>query len=173
MDSIPVRTWYLEMSQPPQDMPDELPFDMEITRLKNPTLSFYQYLYSQVGKGFSWFNRLLLFDDELTHIITHEKVEIHVLYLQGVPAGFAELDLRKENEIELAYFGILPEFRDQGLGKPFLNQILKIAWSLQPIRVWLHTCELDHKAAMNIYLEAGFRKYDERMELQQLGNKED
>ncbi len=166
MDSILVRTWYLQMSRPPISDRIELPFDASVVKLATPTLAFYRFLYTQVGKGFSWYNRLLLFDDELRHIIQHPRVQIYVLYLGGVPAGFAELDLRKEEEVEISYFGLLPEFRGRKLGLPFLMQMLKIAWSTDPVRVWLHTCELDHKSAIKLYLDAGFEKYDERMETQ-------
>ncbi len=169
MDSILVRTWYLEMTSPTTELAiADLPNGMELIRLEKPSLSFYQYLYKEVGKGFSWYNRLLLFDDELKEIINSEKVEIHVLYDHGVPVGFAELDLRKDDEVELSYFGILPEFRGRGLGRQFLQKILQIAWHHKPNRVWLHTCELDHKSAMKRYIEAGFLKYDERMETQNL-----
>jgi hypothetical protein len=44
-------------------------------------------------------------------------VEVHVLVADGVPAGLAELDRRIEGEIELAQFGLMPEFIGQGLGR--------------------------------------------------------
>lgn len=166
MDSIVVRTWYLEMTAPPIHCGVSLPPGVIIMRAKSPTISFYKYLYTQVGKGFSWYNRLLMFDDELVKIITHPLVEIHVIYKTGTPAGFCELDRRVEGETEISYFGIIPEYRRMGFGKIFLDWMLDYAWSKQPKRVWLHTCELDHKNALRLYLNAGFRKYNERLENQ-------
>jgi GNAT superfamily N-acetyltransferase len=145
-------------------------FDLEanIVRAVKPTISFYQFLYKEVGKGLSWYNRLLMFDDELLKIIHDDKVEIYVLWVNGVPAGFCELDCRKPGEVEIAYFGIMTEFRGRGLGPRFLQWNLHKAWSYNPSRVWLHTCELDGKAAMPMYLRAGFEQYDERMENQHI-----
>ena len=34
-------------------------------------------------------------------------------------------------------------------------------WSHQPRRIWVHTCDLDHPAALPNYLKAGFQIYDE------------
>ena len=165
---IPVRTWYLEMKVPPQSSPPEFSFEVSIVKAIRPTISFYHYLYNQVGKGYSWYNRLLMFDDELLKIIHNDQVEIFVLWVDGVPAGFCELDMRIPGEVELAYFGIMAEFRGQGLGSRFLKWTLQKAWSHSPSRVWLHTCELDDKAAVPMYLKAGFTQYDERMENQHI-----
>jgi GNAT superfamily N-acetyltransferase len=166
--SIPVRTWYLETKIPPQGSPPAFDLEVNIVHAVKPTISFYQFLYKEVGKGLSWYNRLLMFDDELLKIIHDEKVEIYVLWVNGVPSGFCELDYRKSNEVEIAYFGIMPEFRGRGLGPRFLQWNLHKAWSHNPSRVWLHTCELDDKAAMPMYLRAGFAQYDERMENQHI-----
>jgi len=164
--SVPVRTWYLEMKSPPDLQPPEFGYETSIVRAVRPTVAFYRFLYTQVGLGYSWYNRLLMFDNELLKIIHDEKVEIHVLYIDGVPAGFCELNFSKAGEVEIAYFGIMPEFRGKSLGPKFLQWSLLKAWSYHPARVWLHTCELDDKAAMPMYLRAGFLQYDERMENQ-------
>jgi GNAT superfamily N-acetyltransferase len=166
--SIPVRTWYLEMKTPPQVPAPEFSFEVNIIRAIRPTIPFYQFLYTQVGKGLSWYNRLLMFEDELLKIIHDDLVEVFVLWVDGVPAGFCELDMRIPGEIELAYFGILPEFRGKGLGPKFLQWTIRHAWSKKPARLWFHTCELDDKAAMPMYLKAGFTQYDERMENQHI-----
>jgi len=81
--------------------------------------------------------------------------EVHVLHVDGVPAGFAELDCRTD-EIELLQFGLMHEFIGQGLGKYFLQWTIDHAWSLSPRRLWLHTCTLDHPNALPNYQKAGF-----------------
>ena len=166
--TIPVRTWYLEMRTPPEGNAPEFSFEYNIVRALKPTVSFYQYLYTQVGKGYSWYNRLLMFEKELQENIHDDAVEISVLWCSGVPAGFCELDCRNSNETEIVYFGILPEFRGRGLGPRFLDWTVHKAWASDPQRVWLHTCELDDKAAMPMYLKAGFIQYDEQMETQKV-----
>jgi GNAT superfamily N-acetyltransferase len=98
-------------------------------------------------------------DDDLRAIIQDTKVEIYILYVNGVPAGYAELDLRQEPDIELAYFGIMPEFIGNRLGPFLLNWIIDKAWSYNPQRFWLHTCTLDHPKALAVYQQAGFVPY--------------
>lgn len=151
------------MRAPVQGLSPEFAYDASIVRAVKPTVAFYHFLYNQVGKGYSWYNRLLMFDNELLKIIHHEQVEIYVLWVGGVPAGFAELDFRVLGEVEIAYFGIMEEFRGRKLGPRLLQWALHKAWSANPRRVWLHTCELDDKAALPMYLRAGFEKYDEQM----------
>ncbi len=169
IQTIPVRTWYLEMRTPPEESPqDEFSYEVSIVRAVRTTVAFYQFLYTQVGKGYSWYNRLLMFENELVKIIHDDSVELYVLWVHGVPAGFVELDLRKAGEAEIVYFGIMPEFRGRGLGPRFLRWAVHKAWSVHPTRVWLHTCELDDKAAMPMYMKAGFRQYDEKMEMQHI-----
>ena len=102
-------------------------------------------------------------DEQLQAILTDDRVEIFVLQVADQSAGYAELDRRLENEIELAYFGLFPSFIGQRLGHCFLNWTLRTAWSHSPDRVWVHTCDLDHPAALPNYLKAGFRIYDERL----------
>ncbi len=81
--------------------------------------------------------------------------------VDGVPAGFAELDRRIEGEIELVQFGLMPEFIGQGLGRYFLQWTIDKAWSYCPRRFWLNTCTKDHPAALPNYLKADFAIYKE------------
>ena len=60
------------------------------------------------------------------------------------------------HSIELVQFGLISEFIGQGLGKWFLQWTIDKAWSYQPKRFWLHTCTLDHPAALPNYTKAGF-----------------
>jgi len=86
---------------------------------------------------------------------------MHVLHVEGVPAGFAELDRRVAGEVELAQFGLTPEFIGQGLGKYFLSWTLQKAFASGPRRVWLHTCDKDHPNALPNYVKGGFAVYKE------------
>ncbi len=76
-----------------------------------------------------------------------------------MPAGFAELDRRAEPDIELAYFGLVPEFIGRGLSNYLLSAALDIAWSHEPKRVWVHTNTLDHPRALALYQRLGFQPY--------------
>ncbi len=45
------------------------------------------------------------------------------------------------------------------LGKYFLQWTINRAECYQPTRLWLHTCTLDHPAALPNYERAGFTVY--------------
>lgn len=151
---------YLEMREAPRRA-NVLPGGARIALMQaeKPPVSFYRYLYNTVGQPWFWYERRALTDDELIAIIHDPKVSIYVLYAEGVPAGFAELDAREEPDIELSYFGLIPEFIGRGLGAYFLGWVVDEAWQRAPDRLWVHTCNLDHPRAARAYQRAGFVPY--------------
>ena len=161
MPLVDVKIYYLEMlanirgeASAPRD-------DLSVVQARNPSVPYYRGLYDAVGKDYHWHSRAKLSDAELAAVIQDARNEIHVLHAAGEPAGFAELDRRTPHEIELVQFGLLPGFIGQGLGKYFLQWTIDKAWSYGPNRFWLHTCSLDHPAALPNYLKAGFRLFKE------------
>ena len=156
--TLEVTITYLEMTAPPTRPTVPIPTlgKMALLRAERPTVSFYRYLYDTVGERWLWWDRRRLDDAALAAIIQDPLVEIYVLYVDGVPAGYAEVDRRKPDEIELAYFGLLPEFIGRGLGPFLLNWAIDTAWFHHPKRVWVNTCTLDHPKALQIYQRAGF-----------------
>jgi GNAT superfamily N-acetyltransferase len=136
---------------------------LTVLHAKQPTVRYYRFLYDAVGRPWQWLSRRKLADDELAALLNDPRDEVHVLHVEGVPAGFAELDRRANGEIELVQFGLMPEFIGQGLGKFFLQWTVEKAWSYGPRRFWLHTCSLDHPAAIPNYKKAGFEVYKEEM----------
>ena len=160
---LDVTITYLEMHQRPI-IGQSCSYAVEhisVLELYQPTMSFYRYLYYHVGEPWRWYKRRLLNDNNLRSIIHNPEVSIYVLYFHGSPAGYFELDGRLKNEIELAYFGLLPDFIGRGLGPKLLNWALKSAWNQGPNRVWVHTCTLDHPKAIHCYRQAGFKTYRE------------
>lgn len=158
-----VRIFYLEMRAPSPRLVAPPRAGLTIVRAIQPTVAYYWFLYDTVGKAYHWSSRRKLSDAELAAVIHDPGLEIHVLFVDGTPAGFAELDRRVAEEIELVQFGLMPEFIGQGLGRYFLQWTIEQAWSYQPRRLWLHTCTLDHPAAMPNYQKAGFVVYKEAL----------
>jgi GNAT superfamily N-acetyltransferase len=155
-NQMPITTTYLEMfAHNGCSVAQPLP-GVTVLHARNPTVSYYRYLYGAVGKDWDWTSRGKLSDEELAKIIQDPRVEMHVLLVVGVPAGFAELDRRVAGEIELKQFGLVPEFIGRGLGKYFLQWVIDTAFSYAPDRFWLHTCTRDHPVALSNYLKAGF-----------------
>jgi len=162
--TISVQRTYLEMrGNMGREMSHPLP-EVRVIRMPSPSVDYYRTLYNAVGEPWKWIDRNLLDDDELAAIIQDELVEFYILRIDGEPAGYGELDRRKteENEIELAYFGLLEKYQGRGLGKYFLNWLILRAWAYEPTRLWLHTCELDSPAALALYEKAGFKVFDRR-----------
>lgn len=158
---------YLEMLEQPVRPATPTPSGLAklaLLRAEKPTLSFYRYLYGAVGESLNWTDRLLLDDDQLRAIIDDPLVEIYVLYLGGVPAGYVELDRRAHDDIELVYLGLAPEFTGRGLGRYLLDWAIHTAWSHSPKRLWVHTCSLDDPRALPLYQRAGFVVYDQQIE---------
>ena len=163
--SVPTLVTYLEMTTLPAAPPIRPPLaGIEIRLARRPTVSFYRYLYRTIGDEWTWVVRRLLSDEELLRIIGDPAVEVNVLWVDGVPAGYAELDRRQAPDTELAYFGLLPEFIGRGLGRYLLDWTIRHAWRAGPRRLCVHTCDFDHPRAIAVYRNSGFRVYDQRVE---------
>lgn len=157
---------HLEMTKPPARTPRPPPrSDLSVAQAVRPTVSFYRYLYHTIGEPWLWGDRRKLDDAALAAIVQDPRVAVHVLYAAGVPAGYAELDARVEGEIELGYFGIMPEFIGQKLGPYLLDWAVDTAWAQRPRRFWVHTCTLDHPSALPMYERAGFRPFKTEVEV--------
>ena len=156
---VETTVYYLEMLAPsPRAVP--APRDgLAVIHEPAPTVSFYRALYDAVGKEFHWLSRRKMSDEALGALLADPRTEMHVLYVDGTPAGFAELDLRRPDDIELVQFGLTRDYMGQGLGKWFLQQVIDSAWRRAPRRLWLHTCILDHAAALPNYIKSGFELY--------------
>ena len=63
----------------------------------------------------------------------------------------------EKKEVEIAYFGLLEEFQNKKLGSYLLSQAIKKSFERKLYRVWVHTCSLDHKNALNNYIARGMK----------------
>lgn len=133
-----------------------------LLRAERPPVHFYRYLYDLVGRRWNWSTRKLMSDGELIAVIHDPGVHVYVLYANGSPAGFSEIDARKQGLAEIRFFGLAPEWIGAGLARYFLTNVIERAWSLGVSRVQLETCTLDHPAALPLYQKLGFRVFDRR-----------
>ncbi|MBI2807696.1 MAG: GNAT family N-acetyltransferase [Planctomycetes bacterium] len=163
MELVEVAVYYLEMFAPSHRTVPSPRDGLTVVHVPSPSVPFYRSLYDAVGKEFHWLSRRKMTDEALATLLGNPRNELHVLYVDGAPAGFAELDRRQPDEIELMQFGLMPEFIGQGLGRWFLQWTIDTAWSYEPRRFWLHTCTLDHPAALPNYLKAGFVLFKEEV----------
>ena len=135
-----------------------------LMRAERPTAGFYRFLFDAVGRDWVWISRRFWSDAELTKVIHDPLVELTVLYVAGVPAGYFELDRRIADEVELSFFGLMPDFIGLGLGRFLINAAVDAAWQGEVRRVFVHTCDLDHPRALSVYQKAGFTPYRQETE---------
>jgi len=151
---------HLEMLSPPDRAPASPPDigrRIELKRIAVPTIRFYRYLYNGVGSDWTWVSRRIMDDATLQRVLTRDGAEYHLLTVDGEPAGFCELERNADGtEVELSYFGLLPDFIGLGLGRYFIDAAIDLAWRPETRRVWVHTCDLDHPRALANYQRAGF-----------------
>ncbi len=161
---IPVTVTYLEMTEPHGLPPVPTPnLKLALMRAVEPTVHFYRYLYDVVGRQWKWIDRKRISDDALRAIIHDDKVEIYVVYVDGVPAGYAEIDFREfPKVVDLAYFGLVADFIGRGLGPWLLTWTIAAMWRGGPARITVNTCTLDHPSALPLYQRMGFSPYDRR-----------
>ena len=154
---------YLEMLERPAGRRVPAPLDkLALMQAEACTVSFYRYLYETVGEPWLWFERRIIDDAAVAAEIHRPTIEIFVLYVRGVPAGFFELDTATPRETKLCYFGLIPDFIGRRLGPYLLQAAIDRAWSRPIDRFWLHTSTFDHPKALRVYQRAGFVVYARR-----------
>ena len=118
-----------------------------------------KFFYKNIGKKHKWIDRLAWSEEKWISYVSSTNVTTYVLKYKEDLVGFFELILHQDNkEIEIAYFGILEEYQNNKLGSYLLSEAIKQSLHKKNIeRVWLHTCSLDHKNALNNYLARGMK----------------
>ena len=153
---------YLEMrAEPALDIPRST---LQLRRVADPTPDQYRALFRKVGSPWLWFSRLIMDDDKLRAIILDPKVELFEVAAVEAVVGMLELDFREPGQCELAFIGLVPELAGQGHGKWLLAEAVRRAWREGVERVHVHTCSLDHPAALGAYRRAGFTPYKRAIE---------
>jgi GNAT superfamily N-acetyltransferase len=154
-DELATIVTYLEMTTRP--LVEVPPSTLDLQPFANPTPERYRALFRLVGAPWLWFSRLTLNDARLLAIIGDPAVELYVaLDGNAREVGMLELDFRKAGECELAFVGLIPDLAGLGHGRWLLAEAVSRAWRDGIKRVHVHTCTLDHPAALAAYRRAGF-----------------
>ncbi|MEO7239856.1 MAG: GNAT family N-acetyltransferase [Sphingomicrobium sp.] len=146
---------FLEMRAAPGDSPvGDSPLMLKPI---DPSPADYRALFRLVGARWLWFSRLVMDDDALAAIIADPAVEIYAIVDKaGDDSGLLELDFRESGACELAFIGLVPDLAGRGHGRWLLAEAIARAWRPGVARVHVHTCSLDHPAALAAYRRAGF-----------------
>ena len=119
-----------------------------------------KFFYKSIGKEHRWTDRLVWTDKQWREYISDQKVKTYILKKSDDMAGYFELIFHKEKkETEIAYLGLLKEYQNKKLGSFLLTSAIKNSFAENTNRVWVHTCSLDHKNALNNYISRGMRVY--------------
>jgi GNAT superfamily N-acetyltransferase len=157
--TVIVTTRYLEMRSRRALRPQRSDRDdVSIVRVTHPWPALNRFFYTAVGGDHYWTDRLPWPARQWIDYLSRSGVETWIMSVGGMPAGYFEL-VRDGQDVEIAYFGLIDRFAGQGLGAHLLTTAVEKAWDTGAERVWLHTCTLDHPAALHNYLARGFSEY--------------
>ena len=155
----------LEMlSRPPDRSRHPFPPGVTLEALERSIVA-YRKLYRAVGTDWLWFSRLVMADEKLQAVLDNPQVEFFALRKDGRDAGILELDFSEAGECELSFFGVAPDMVGTGVGRTLMNEAISRAWSRPIRRFWVHTCTLDHPAALDFYRRSGFKPYAFQVEV--------
>jgi len=172
MALIPVRkgeiaavVTYLEMTKapPPAAAPERSA--LKLVHWARPDIDEYRALFRAVGTPWLWFSRLVMPDAALSALLEDPLIEVRMVTNRaGARLGLLELDFRRSGECEIAYFGLVPAMTGKGHGHWLMRRALDLGWREGIDRLWLHSCTLDHPAALDFYQRHGFVPYARAVE---------
>ena len=155
--SISVKRNYLEINS--IDKLSEVPKPSEkinVNLLKSPDFQLNKFFYKQIGKKHSWVDRLSWTEKNWIEYLSNDNVKTYILKEEENFAGYFEQIFHdKKKDCEIAYMGILEEFIGKKYGGYLLSEAIKKSFNEGINRVWVHTCSLDHKHALQNYKSRG------------------
>jgi GNAT superfamily N-acetyltransferase len=163
---LPTIVTYLEM----RNAPPPRPLARSVLRMERWAAPVdpqrYLRLFRSIGDPWLWHGRLGMTDAELSRILDAPTTHVHVATRRdGIAVGLVEIDFATTAEAEIVYFGLAPEMTGHGNGGWLMAHALRLAWAPGIGRVWLHTCDLDHPAALGFYRRQGFTPYTRAIEI--------
>jgi len=163
-DSQKVTTYFLEMTSPTELIENTDVKGLHVVEAIVKQYQFNRFLYAFVGAPWGWSDKVKWSTEQWRSYVEDENLRTWVAYYKGSPAGYFELHKQDDGNVEIAYFGLAQNFIGQGFGSYLLTQAIRSAWAWRGTeRVWVHTCTLDHPAALRNYRSAGFRLYNEKL----------
>ena len=141
-----------ESNQPSKDYSLDLsePNDFQLNK----------FFYKNIGENHMWVDRLIWTENQWIDYVSNKDVKTYIFKYKNDLAGYFELIFHVEkNEVEIAYFGILKEYQNKKLGSYLLSEAIKKSFIKNVNRVWVHTCSLDHKNALNNYISRGMKVF--------------
>lgn len=150
-----VTTWFLQFNGQAKKHID-WPAGVQLVEAEIASPELSQFMFRAVGGRWQWFSRLSWSYQQWQQYLTQQQVRTWLLWVKGTPAGYIELLKHPDQSVEIKFFGLLPQFIGQRLGRPLADAAVMLASQWQASRIWLHTCSADHPSALQNYQRAGF-----------------
>ncbi|MFC6919951.1 GNAT family N-acetyltransferase [Meiothermus taiwanensis] len=164
-----VTTYYLEMRSPHELRPKRVEMEgLQLIKAEIPSAELQHFLYRSVGGDWYWYEKADWTYQQWLEYAQNPHLHTWVLFLKGTPAGYFQLEVQPDNQVQIVYFGLLPQFSGMGLGGHLLTCALEEAWRLGAKRVWVHTCSLDSPAALANYQARGMQLYKTETRLMEI-----
>jgi ribosomal protein S18 acetylase RimI-like enzyme len=155
-----VTTYYLEMNSADNLLEKTDANGFVVIEAEVDEFRFNKFLYILVGAAWLWTDKLALSDEQWRQHVENPHLKTWVAYFKGSIAGYFELSTEPDGNTEIMYFGLAESFIGKGFGGYLLSKAIKSAWQIPTTkRVWVHTCSLDHQAALSNYQRRGFEIY--------------
>ena len=154
-----VKRNYLEINSLEDLNQGSKPSDEYSLNLLNPiNFQLNKFFYKNIGNKHKWVDRLTWTEKQWIDYLSSKNVKTYILKYKNDLVGFFELIHHQEKkEVEIAYLGILEDYHNKKLGSYLLSEAIKISFKNKIDRVWVHTCTLDHKNALNNYVTRGMK----------------
>ncbi|MBN1252064.1 MAG: GNAT family N-acetyltransferase, partial [Bacteroidales bacterium] len=166
-----VTIFYLEMTNKNQFIP-KIGFEdeIEIKEIENDEYLNFVF-FTGVGLPFKWYSRLKWNISEWQNYFKNNNVKTYLGFHRNKLIGYYELEIQADNNIEIMFFGLLPNQIGKALGSKFLSHAINSSWKLNPKRIYLHTCSIDHQFAYQNYVSRGFELYKQEDEIEDIPSK--
>ena len=161
MKQEPLITTYLEIGSADQLRPKRADSQFLIREETERDWRLNRDLYFRVGEQWDWTDKRSWTDDQWKEYATAPELRTFAGFYDDALTGYYELRRDGEGGIEIAYFGLLPDWIGRGLGGALLTNAIERAWQMEPnpSRVWVHTCNRDHPQALSNYQARGMVVY--------------
>ncbi len=158
--SKPLQIFYLEMNDPSDLRPARSQTEVEVQEISPSDPGKNQWYYQQVGAAWNWQERLSWTSQQWQTYAAKPGLSTFVALHDGEEAGYVELLEQEGGNVQIQYFGLLPDFIGKGIGGVFLTLAIRLAWDKPGARrIWLHTCTGDHPAALSNYQRRGLKLF--------------